>query len=137
MGDQHLYKIDTTVQDSDKSWTVPAHNEWHVDAVYVKLATTATVGNRRIEVAIADTASNVVTYGVADTVLAASSTGYHFFSPEMPLDAGFTAERIRAPLFDGWLRPGFTLRVYDNAAVAADSDVMTVALFITERDVLS
>lgn len=136
-GDRHLYLKDTDTGDSTKSWTVPAGSEWRVDAILVHLATTATVGNRLIEVQSLDEDSVVMPMGISDTTQAASSTGYYFFNIDNPIDAGFTAERIRAPLAEYWLRPGQTLKVFDNAAVAADSDDMKVYLHITQRGVLS
>lgn len=128
---------DTTQNSSNKSWTVPGNSMWHIDAVWVHLAATATVGSRQVMVYITDTASQSILVAQADTIQAASSTGYYFFTPDMPLDAGFTSERLRGPLWDVWVRPGCTVTVKDNAAIDAAADDMEVSLFVTSERVLS
>lgn len=136
MGD-HYYQSDTAAADSDKSFTVPESSMWHVDAVTVKLTGSATGGNRRPCVEFKDTPGNVVAFATAGATTAATEVRYYTFWPGAPnltsFIGGATADHLSTPLPEMLLRKGWTVRVYDIAAIAADSDAMEVFLNYTQE----
>lgn len=119
---------DATANDSDKSWTVPGNEIWKLNWVHVLLVTTADVGNRQMAISVADASGNVVMDLVAGVVQAASLTRHYGFLQGIFRETAFVGAELQSPIpIDLYLEPGFVLRVYDSAAVAAAADDMTVS----------
>ena len=128
---------DETVDDSDKSFTVPANYMYQVLWIWVELTTTATVGNRQMTIELQDNAADVIGRWKAGAVQAASLTRNYCFGPS---NADLTAFRdttfLMTPIPPTILLPAaYIIRVYDSAAVAAAADDMVVQLMTARRAV--
>ena len=120
---------DVTLNDSDKTITVPDGEMWKLNSMFIKLVTTATVGNRQIVVEASNTAGTVVGRISAGAVQAASTTRYYSIMQGIYRETAFINTDIQVPMpMDTYLLPGFTLRVYDSAVIAAAADDMEVGL---------
>jgi hypothetical protein len=130
-------QADEALNDSDKSFTVPAGKEWTVLSIWVELASTATAGNRQVEVQLQDDSADVVGRLVAGAVQAASLTrNYHFAAGVADMTAFRDTDLISNPLPARLLLPpGYVVRVFDNNAVDAAADDMVVQMLVGERDV--
>lgn len=126
-------KFDSTANDSDKSWVVPDNEVWKLLYLHVLLVTTATVGNRQLTMEILDASSNIILDLTAGAVQAASLTRHYGFIQGIYRETTFVADELQVPMpKDCYLGPGWTLRIYDETAVDAAADDMTVA-FAFER----
>jgi len=126
---------DTSADDSDKTFTVPAATIWQVLSLYVAYTSTADVGNRQLVVEVQDGSSNVIGQIRAGVVQAASLTYSYMFAPGL---ADLTSVRdttfIMTPLPASWVLPaGYVLRIYDSKAIAAAADDMILRLLIAAR----
>ncbi len=128
-------KSDVTLNDSDKSFTVTTSKQWLLKSVYVKLVTTATVGNRQLDVLLTDASDVVIAKFVAGAVQAASLTREYVFAPHHPQETGFTTGVMLRALADDFVLPaGYKIRVYDSAAIDAAADDMDVHIHIEELE---
>ncbi|MBF8255139.1 MAG: hypothetical protein HW375_46 [Anaerolineales bacterium] len=127
-----VQQSDAALNDSDKTFTVPAGKAWRLQMLMASLISTATVGNRQIKVVIGD-GTNILWSKNFGAVQAASLTRQYFGAADLPNDAAFDADgNIRMALYQWVLPPGYTVRVYDSAAIAAAADDMTVRLLVEE-----
>jgi hypothetical protein len=121
---------DAAADDSDKTFTVPAGQNYEVLGIFVTLATSADVGNRNMQVTFGD-GTNVIYAVPAGAVQAASVTRYYSFSPEMPdLTSMRATSYLMTPIPRFILPAAYTIRVYDVAAIAATADDMTVRILV-------
>lgn len=128
-----LQQADATLDDSDKTFVVPTRKQWHVRSIGVRLVTTATVGNRQLDVFITDDADNLLAKYVSGAVQAASLTRDYVFAPGQPNDTAFVnAAMVRALAAGLVLSAGYKVRVFDSAAIAPTADDMTVRILIEE-----
>lgn len=129
-------KVDESLNDSDKTFTVTASEEWEIQSIWVELTTTATAGNRQIVIEIQDSSSDVIGQYRAGIAQAASLTRYYMFSPHAE---GLTAFRdtdyLSNPIAPLCLPASYVIRVYDVAAVDAAADDMNVQMMIKKRSV--
>ena len=123
--------VDATLNDSDKSWTVPAGKVRVYNYIFAYLQTTATVGNRVMRVSITDGTTEIFRFS-ADN-LAASLTGrFCWFVGGIDDPAASVDSHCAFP--ELCLLPGYVIRVYDSAAIDAAADDLTVALHYVEYD---
>jgi hypothetical protein len=123
---------DVTDDDSDKTWTVPAGQYWTLQSIATKLVTTG-AGNRQMRIEIGD-GTNLLWYKNFGAVQPASETRYYHAAPDLPNDADFDSDdRIRIEMEKHVLPAGFTLRVYDSAAIAATVDDMHVWIVVDKQ----
>lgn len=128
-----LQQADAVLNDSDKTFVVPAAKQWHVRSIGVRLVTTAAVGNRQLDVLITDDADNLLAKYVAGAVQAASLTRDYVFAPGQPNDTAFVnAAMVRAFAAGLILPAGYKVRVFDSAAIDAAADDMTVRMLVEE-----
>lgn len=130
-----LIVSDAELNDSDKTFTVPAAKEWELSFVACSLVTTATVGNRQLRIEIGD-GTNLFWFKDWGIVQAASLTRTYYAGPSLPDDTAFDAggrTRILLEPSRIILPAGWTVRVYDSAAVAAAADDLTVRILGRER----
>jgi hypothetical protein len=136
---------DATLNDSDKSFTVPANKRWNVRYIHGEITCTATVGNRSLAIIINDGTNNVlaapktanitasqtgVINAYSDGGIFATTAGY------VPLLSAATPNVGTAASIGAMILPaGYVIRVYDFAAVDAAADDMTVVLQYEELDV--
>lgn len=126
-------QADAANDDSDKTFTVPSGKSWRVLTVFVNLTTTATVGNRQVEVRYTNGADSAVAVMSAGAVQAASlARNYTFGLGLADLTAFRDTDKLTGPLPDAALPEGYKVRVYDRAAVDAAADDMHVRVLVEE-----
>lgn len=129
-------KFDATANDSDKSWTVPNNELWRICYVHAILVSTATVGNRQIAFEIKDESGNSLMHLEAGAVQAASVTRHYGFLQGIFRETAFVSDELQVPLpIDCWLKPGWVLRVADDAAIDAAADDLTVSFVYEAQNI--
>lgn len=133
---------DATANDSDKSFTVPAGKAWALQYVYAEITATATVGNRSLAVHIRDTNPSVIVVEATANIAAAQKGNIRLINgaprsttAQRMLD-GTTAtvsQENQLPML-ALLPAGYSVRVWDSAAIDAAADDMTVVLHYVEYD---
>lgn len=135
MASRQIY--DEVADSSDKEWVVPDGRRYRVFYGSVILVSTATVGNRQMALEIQDDSANVVFRSLAGAVQVASLTREYHFAPNPVREAAFVNTQIMVPIPPKLiLLPGWTLRVYDTAAIDAAADDMTVSVLLEDRDMI-
>lgn len=131
---------DYILNDSDKSYTVPADEIWELYAVSLELVATATAGNRSLRVTITD-GSNMLWTSYPSANIAANTAGQLLVNTNGSREA--TARvymvtptaTVASSVCDGQLPrglrllPGSVIRAYDSAAIDAAADDLRVVLF--------
>lgn len=125
---------DEVLNDSDKTFTVPAGKVWSLLSIWVQMAASGTAGNREIIVDIRDG---------ADAVIASLNTGvdhaenlarFYLFAEGLPRDtAFFSTDNLYHPMPKIILPATFDIRVRDSAAVD-NNDNMFVYIMGVESD---
>lgn len=137
---QHLFgtpklQVDEAVNDSDKTFTVPANKIWIVNSIWVELISTASAGTRQMVVQIQDGAADVIGEMRAGVTQIASLTKNYMFGQGVPdLVALRDTTFISTPLPPIVLPETFKVRVFDKAAIAAAADDMVVQMMVNELD---
>lgn len=130
---------DEALNDSDKSFVVPASTEWRIKSIWVELISTAVAGNREIVIEIQDGAADVVARIKAGIVQAASLTRYYLFAAHVTELVAFRGTAIAdtlSTIMPEWVLPAtYVVRVYDIAAVDAAADDMVVQMLVEARSV--
>ena len=125
-----------TTNDCDKSFAVPANTERIIKSIWVEMISTATVGNRQMEIQIQDNASDIIGSIRAGAVQAASLTRNYLFAPDLvDLTAFRDTDHLTTPIPELWLPASYTIRVFDNAAIDAAADDMVVQIRYVSRAV--
>jgi hypothetical protein len=121
---------DVTLNDSDKSFQVPLATEWEILWIWVELTTTATVGDRQLEIQIQDAASDVIAAFQVGITQGASLTNNYLIAISMPdLAALYDTSYLITPLPAGtFLSAQQLIRIWDNNAVAPAADDMVVKM---------
>jgi len=132
-GKQLVEIIDTALNDSDKTLTVPAGVSWEVKTLFCELITTATVGNRRIRLELTDDSGNVAGQWLASADQTASLTETYNFVPT----GDSSTEPVTGVHIIG-ISPihapsGYGLRIYDEPAIAAAADDLTIRGVVVEH----
>ncbi len=128
-----ILQADATVDDSDKSFTVPADAEWDLQHVHIEFTSTATAGNRRMAVEIQDGSANVLALVQADAVQAATLTRSYNFGQGITDQSAFVNTSLNTAFPALRLAPGEVIRVYDIAAIDAAADDMVVRLMVNSN----
>ena len=125
---------DETVDDSDKTFTIPALVYWQILWIWVELITTADQGDRQLELQIQDSANDIIYQQQVSVVQPATLTRNYLFAPGLAdllgfRDTTFLTTPIPPTLF---LPAGYQIRIWDNNAVAAAADDMNVQMQVAE-----
>lgn len=133
---------DYGTNDSDKTITVPAGKYYEVRYIEVALTTTATVGNRVLQVVIGDGTDAI--FGIRTGSVAASNVGLLVLVPGIPYattnkrtpsNAANSTVAVRDSLPQPLILPaGYTIRCYDVSAVDAAADDMEIVILGVEYD---
>ena len=126
---------DDDANDSDKTYTFPANYMYQVLAIYVELTTTASAGDRQLEVQLLDYSDNIIQDYRPHVTQAASLTYKYVFGPGLAQDTDvYDTDHITTPIVPTMIVSGtYDLRIYDNNAVAAAADDMTIRLHLARR----
>jgi len=121
--------FDAALDSSNKVYTVPTGEVWKLNFAHVTLVTTATVGNRQMEMDISDASGNLMISVSAGATQAASLTREYHFLQGTFRETAFVANELQTPFGgDIYMGGGWTIRFRDSAAIAAAADDMTVAM---------
>jgi hypothetical protein len=126
---------DILANDSDKSFQVPLATEWQVLWIWVELTTTATVGDRQLEIQIQDSTGDIIAAFQVGITQGASLTNNYLIGIAMPdLAALYDTSYLITPLPAGtFLSAQQTIRIWDNNAVAPAADDMIVKMQVATR----
>ena len=133
-----LLIADEAVDDSDKSFTVPASTEWQILSIWVEFTSTADAGARQLVIETQDGAADVTGQPMrAGVTQDPSLTYYYQFGPAL---ADLTALRdpdwLMSPIPPTLLLPAaHVLRIYDNNAVQVAADDMVCHIYMAVRTV--
>lgn len=120
--------VDSTANDSNKSFIVPNGEMWKLNSIYVVLTTDATVGNRQMVFEAVNASGVVVGRISAGAVQAASTTRRYLCMQGTYRETAFINTDIQVPIpMDSFLPSGFSLHVYDSAEISPGGDDMTVS----------
>jgi len=136
---------DATPNDSDKSFPVPVGKAWDLRYIYGYLAASAVVGNRQLRALISNaqgldlyatmTTANIAANGNGAVTAIVGQTyntaAYKQRAGAPQNNSGVVANDILPPCI---LTAGFTVRVWDVAAIDAAADDLTVVLHYVEYD---
>lgn len=129
-------QADEALNDSDKSFTVPANTEWRVKWIWVEYTSDANAGNRQLEIQIQDGAADVIGQVRAGLVQAATNTYYYLFAPHVTELAAVRDGNYLSTIMPEWiLSAGYIVRVWDNKAIAAATDDVVIQMMVEARTV--
>jgi len=129
-------QVDEAANDSDKIITVPSSTQWGIYWIHVEFVSTATVGNRQIELRLNDDSTDTIYLMSAGAVQTASLTRTYLFTPGVARETTFIDGQVAVPIPPGlWLPPSFTVRVRDSAAIDAAADDMQIQMLVDVRSV--
>jgi len=130
-------QAEETANDSDKSITVTASEEWEILTIWVEFASTATAGARQLEIQIQDDAADVIMEFKAGLTQAASLTYFYLFGQAMGVEivALRDGDLVFSPLPKIILPASYVVRVWDNNAVDAAADDMVIQMLVNKRSV--
>ena len=132
-GENFTQKSDAAANDSDKTLTVPAGKTWALQFLTALLVTTG-AGTRQMRIEIGD-GTNLLWFKNFGDTQPASSTYYYYAAAGLPDDSGEDADdRIRMELEAFILPAGYTVRIFDSAAIAPTVDDLTIRLVVDERN---
>ncbi len=117
---------DIAVNDSDKTITVPAGQSWELLGIYVDLSTTATVGDRQVEVQIATPTGILLRLVFGEVQAASVANKLYAAARDFITEDHVAGEMLFAQLPYLRLVSGDTIRVFDSADVDATADDMVV-----------
>lgn len=138
---------DATLNDSDKSFTVPDGHVWQLLMIYTQITATATAGNRLLCASISNgtnelwsavRSGNITAGQVASQVISPGNNSTAATSARTNLDG---SNANAASTIDGslpnptFLPAGYIIRVRDTAAIDAAADDMTVDLYYIDYTV--
>ena len=123
---QVLHEYDAAANDSNKTFTVPSDTLWRVEQVHCLFAADANAGNRSPTVIVRSAAGNVA--GIYKTGIShtANQTAHHQWSPGAGRETSFIHGSLHIPFSPVWLTAAMAIQVYDDTAVSATGDDMTV-----------
>lgn len=128
-----LQQSDTGLNDSDKTFTVSASRIWEILWIRAELITTATAGGRRMRIEFQDASANLLFSRVALNTQVASATETYNFLPGIndASETVVTAHLVPMPA-RSLLPAGYVIRIYDNQAIAAAADDLSIEMMVIE-----
>jgi len=123
---------DATLNDSDKSFTVPTGKLWELLGVTATISNTATVGNRTLQMQITNGVSEVYRSPRSGNIIASAAemVSWAWGGAGSYGQVGF----VTMSTYRMILPAGYVVRVYDSAAIDAAADDLTVVLHYVEYD---
>lgn len=120
---------DLLLNDSDKTFTVPAGHIWYVHWILINFVATATVGSREIVINVLDDSANLLGRLPSGNNIPASFTRFIQFVAGVFTNQDTSQETITGTLPSPLLLPAaYQLRIFDFIAVDAAADDMLVSL---------
>jgi len=127
--------IDTALNDSDKTITVPSGKQWKILYGRIRLITSANAGNRNLRFQVQDPSGNIFYVINALNVQVASTTeNYSLGQFGDVLEANSTFHTLPLPV-NLILPENFVIRIFDSAAIDAAVDDLDIRIVVDEVDV--
>lgn len=127
---------DISLNDSDKTITVPAGKQWKIHSIFVSYVATAVAGNRRLRIRISNDSNNDVWDLIALNVQIANTTEFYMFQAGGVSVTEDSAARHIIPIPKDTILPeDFRIRINDQNAVDAAADDMVIRILIDETDI--
>lgn len=127
---------DETANDSDKTFTVGTLEIWQILSIWVEFISTATHGDRQIQIDIRDDSNDVIYSVLAKNKQSPETTEYYAISPNGQEPAETTPGRHFIPIPPGLLLPAsYDIRIYDSAAIDVEGDDMVIQFMVNRYDV--
>jgi len=127
---------DVTLNDSDKTFTVPSGKQWRLLYGAVTLVSTATMGNRQVGIRFEDADGNIVWRFLANATQAASLTEHYILNPNADDVSEATGNRHVLPIpRESWLPENFRVHILDTIVVDAAADDLTIRFVVEEIEV--
>lgn len=124
------YLTDAALNDSDKSFTVPSRFQYTLLGGMAQLVTTATVGNRQVDLLLTDGTNTIITIAAGGTQ-AASLTRQYQYIPGEAAPAAVAGTLFVCPFPPGLvLLGGWTIQILDSATIDAAADDLTIRLVV-------
>lgn len=135
-GDLHTFAhrtltetVDVTLNDSDKTITVPANRLWWIHLIHIDFTSSAVGGDRVIRMFITTDGTNSVLSHQLPLTQAASLIRRYTFAPTYPENTSFNGFDALLPLPSRLLIPaGGTLRILDNSLIDPTADDMLIRI---------
>lgn len=118
------YKNETADSSNKTILTVPLGHTYEIVSLLAKLVSSAVVGNRTLQVEILDYAPATIAKFDVGATQAASLTYTYQYGHGMQLDATAPALSMGLPILR--LPAGYSIKVYDSAAVDAAADDLSI-----------
>jgi hypothetical protein len=127
----------TDTNDSDQTFEVPANTWYRPISVFVSYASTATAGSRQLEIQFRDTSDGIISRRVASVTQAASLTYTYDWNVNNPDGLSLRDSTFLPQLLPyHYLPAGYDIRVFDNNAVAAAADDLTIRITVESYDIV-
>lgn len=124
------YLTDTVANDSNKAFTVPSGVNYQLLGGLAALTTTATVGNRQVDLRITDGTNTIITIAAGGTQAASLTRQYQYVIGEAA-PAAVAGTLFVCPIpADLILLPAWTIQILDSAAIDAAADDLTLRLLV-------
>jgi len=118
---------DEALNDSDKTFTVPAGKVWDIHWIQARLEATATVGNRNLFIMVLDTAGAEVHRLQAGVGQTANQDIFHTFSAGYPRETSLAGTVLVGLLPQPLVLPaGFQLHILDGSIIDPTADDLKV-----------
>lgn len=143
-GGRIVWNVDVTLNDSDKTVTVPVGKTWRVLSIHGQLIASGNAGNRVLTVVISNATPTAIFPRASTAAVAATQIGgirlYACLAPSTTVfqryeNTDYVTVAYSAPLpSEFYLEAGSTIRVYDQAAIDAAADDLAVFIHYIEYD---
>ncbi|AFY49026.1 hypothetical protein Nos7524_3226 [Nostoc sp. PCC 7524] len=126
----------TSLNNSDRVFTVPVNTEWRVNLIYAQLVSSAVAGSRRLICRVESPLLNPICEMVTQIQQAASTTLRYSFAEGLPDVSSVRATSyVTAPFPPVIIGAGCRVRVLDLSAIDSSGDNLTVRLNISQRSI--
>lgn len=113
------------------TWTVPANTAWRVLFGHVAFTSSATAGNRQVNVLIKDENGVEVNSSFSGAVQAASLTRHYVMKQGVYRETSFTSGELEIPIAAQLILPaGWTIEVIDDTDVDDTGDTMIIGIAV-------
>jgi len=127
--------VDTALNDSAKTLTVPTGEIWELYSIYVDYTCSADAGNRQLNLTMQTTNAAVIAYIHALNVMIADAHEYFHFG----VNVGSVTEPVATfhclPLPAVSLPAGSVIRIMDIATIAGAADDMVIRALVNAHDI--
>ena len=129
-------QAEETLNDSDKTITVPANKIWEILWIHIELTSTASVGNRSLKVVFRDDSNDTICEFLPGVLQAESLQRFYLFSPQFSRETSFFSTfHLHHPIPKIFLPSSYSIRIYDTNGVDPTADDMIIQMMVNEWSV--